>query len=79
MNKTGISIEHPSTARRAVNLLITGFSESDTPDGAELTLCVACRAAGYASRAVGHTSHPEYRKLALCSACIGHYDKAVTE
>ena len=78
MNKT-ISVEHPSIRSRAVNLLIAGFSESDSPEGADLTLCVACRAAGYASRAVGYTSHPEYRKLALCSACIAHYDKAVTE
>ena len=79
MSKTGISIGHPSTASRAVNLLIAGFSESDTPDDVDLTLCVACRAAGYAGRAVGHTSHPEYRKLALCAACIAHYDSAIVE
>jgi hypothetical protein len=44
-----------------------------------LTFCVACLSAGVTRPAEGHTSHPEYRRLALCAECIAHYDGAVVE
>ena len=41
--------------------------------------CVACLLSGVTVPAVGHTSHPEYRRLALCAQCIAHYDRANVE
>jgi hypothetical protein len=53
--------------------------EQEYPEGEMLTFCVACLLAGFTRPAVGHTSHPEYRRLALCSDCIAHYDRAILE
>jgi hypothetical protein len=49
------------------------------PEGEVLTFCVACLPAGVMRPATGHTSHPEYRRLALCTECIAHYDSGAIE
>jgi hypothetical protein len=51
------------------------YPEEESP----LTFCVACLVAGFTTPAIGHTSHPEYRRLALCAECIAYYDRAVVE
>ena len=53
--------------------------EQEYPEGEVLTFCVACLLAGFTKPAIGHTSHPEYRRLALCAECIAHYDRAIVE
>ena len=54
-------------------------SQQKSSEGEVLTLCVACLSAGVARPATGHTSHPQYRRLALCTDCIATYDRAVVE
>ena len=78
MNKAGNFAEQHSS-RNHLNYAIAGFSPADAPEGEDLRLCVACRASGRVKGAVGHTTHPEYRQLALCAACIAHYDNAAIE
>ena len=53
--------------------------EQEYPEGEVLSFCVACLLAGSTRPAIGHTSHPEYRRLVLCADCIAHYDRAVVE
>jgi hypothetical protein len=53
--------------------------EQTISEGEVLTFCVACLLAGSTKPAVGHTRHPEYRRVALCADCIAHYDRAVVE
>jgi len=53
--------------------------QQEYPEGELLTFCVACLLAGFTRAAVGHTSHPDYRRLALCTDCIAHYDRATVE
>ena len=78
MNKVVSSSEDRSKVDQSLHYeagkLLQPASDED-----ESKYCVACRAAGRANPAIGHTSHPEYRQLALCAECISHYDNAVIE
>jgi hypothetical protein len=74
MNKVKLQ----QASHQNLNHLGKRFSESEALEREDLT-CVACRAAGRVTRAIGHTSHPEYRQLALCAECIARYDRAVVE
>jgi hypothetical protein len=56
--------------------LLSGHEESEVE---VLAFCVACLVAGVTKPAIGHTFHPEYRRLALCGDCIAHYESAVVE
>ena len=53
--------------------------QEESPDDEVLTFCVACLMAGLTRPAIGHTSHPDYRRLALCTDCIAQYDRAIVE
>ncbi len=55
------------------------FSPTNSSENEDLGFCVGCRAGGSLNRAIGHTSHPEYRQLALCATCIEHYNHAAIE
>ena len=41
--------------------------------------CVACLLVERVRNAIGHTSHPDYRRLALCADCIELYDRGRIE
>jgi hypothetical protein len=58
---------------------LRSLSARDNAEGEALTFCDACSRAGLTRSAVGHTSHPEYRRLALCAGCIADYDRAEVE
>ena len=53
--------------------------QQEHPEEEALTFCVVCLLAGFTRPATGHTSHPEYRRLALCAECVAHYERAVIE
>lgn len=80
MNKYSLS-EPRSSGERPHRLLQTTrlLPEQEYPEGDVLRFCVACLLAGFTRPAIGHTSHPEYRRLALCAECIAHYDRAIVE
>lgn len=80
MNKNNFTeSQHDGRKNHRLRQTMRLLSEQENSEVEVLAFCVACLVAGVTRPAIGHTFHPEYRRLALCGDCIAYYDGAVVE
>ena len=71
--------EHRNRGHMRLRQMTWLLREEAPSEGSVLTFCIACLLAGLTRPAIGHTSHPEYRRVALCAECIAYYDREIGE